>query len=133
MENWQDEIDQFLLPQGVLFSKKAIREDFIQEIRKLGKSVRLPLFTTTLLKDGFGSWAFRILSLIMMIACPLTLVLAKPGKGTGVLFMIIYVIISAPGFWMWSYCLLPLETKMESMVDLFKYKKEKSKEKSSQE
>ncbi len=126
MENWQKDLDQHLIPHGALFSKEAIGVEFIKEIKKLTGSAQLPFFTAVLLKDGFGSWAYRILALIIMIACPLTLILVKPGRPTGLLFIILCVILSVPGWWMWSYCLLPLETKIESMMDLLKHKKAKA-------
>ncbi|GEM_PF-2738321 len=130
-EDWQDELDQLLMPQGALFTRKAISLEFIKEIRRLTQSARLPFFTAILLKDGFGSWTYRILSLVIMIGCPLFMVLTKPSRPTGALFIMLCVILSAPGWWMWSYCLLPLETKMESMMDLFKQKQEKAQQKPS--
>ncbi|MDP3779336.1 MAG: hypothetical protein Q8R30_04825 [bacterium] len=131
MEDWQKEIDQHLLPHGALFSKEAIGVEFIKEIRRLTRSARLPFFTAILLEDGAASWFYRIVSLIILIGCPLFMALAKPSRAIGGLFMILCVILSAPGWWMWSYCLLPLETKMESMMDLFKKKREKAQQKSS--
>ena len=118
-KDWQDKLDQFLLPQGVLFTRKAITLEFITEIRKLVQSARLPLFTAMLLRDGLGSWVFRTLSLVITIGYLALLVLAKPERTTAFIFLIMCATLAAPGWWMWSYCLLPLEAKMESMMQLF--------------
>jgi len=126
MEDWQRELDRLLFPQGALFSKDAIAADIVQEIRKLMKHERLPFFTAILLRDGFGSLAYRTLSFIISIGCPLIIMLARLSRGTTWLFIVVCALISVPGWWMWSYYFLPLEMKIESMMNLFHNKQKRT-------
>ena len=112
MEQWEQELDQYLAPYGVVFSRQASTQTFKQEMRERVRSIHLPLLSSVLLYDGAGSLIIRVTSLIILVwmcAC-----MPKTPFAT-----IFFTIISLPGLWMWWYRLAPPEKRIQRMQALF--------------
>lgn len=124
MEPWEQELDQYLAPHGVVFSEQASVRSFKQEMRMRLTSIRLPVFSTVLLYDGTGALIGRITSLIMLVGM-YTIYSHKWNVPETPFVMIFFALMSLPGLWMWWYQLMPCEKRMHRMQALFEKKVKK--------
>lgn len=122
MEPWEQELDQYLAPHGVVFSEEASVQSFKQEMRARLNSIRLPLFSTVLLYDGAGSLIFRVTSLIILIW--MCAILSRKWNLPEISFAVTIplILVSLPGLWMWWYQWMPCEKRMQRMHVLFEKK-----------
>ena len=121
MSDWEKEIDDFLAPHGVAFSEQTW-QDFREEMRDKIKANRLSFFTNILLRDDIGSFMYRMESFVTSIIVLPALYFHKLTSRGAILLAILSLIFCIPGFWMWSYYLMPQEKRREAMRALFERK-----------
>ena len=125
MESWEQELDQYLAPHGVVFSKEATQHNFKEEIRSRMATTSLPFLSAILLKDGIGSFLLRMGSLIILPGFFLLLFSANPifpQSSERMYLLICSAVICMPGLWMWWYRLMPQEKRMDRMLALLQKK-----------
>ena len=125
MESWEQELDQYLAPHGVVFSKEATQRNFKEEVRSRMATTSLPFLSAILLKDGIGSFLLRMGSLIILPGFFLLLFSANPifpQSSERMYLLICSAIICLPGLWMWWYRLMPPEKRIERMLALLQRK-----------
>ena len=125
MESWEQELDQYLAPHGVVFSKEATQRNFKEEVRSRMATTSLPFLSAILLKDGIGSFLLRMGSLIILPGFFLLLFSANPilpQSSERMYLLICFAVISMPGPWMWWYRLMPQEKRMDRMLALLQKK-----------
>ncbi len=125
MEQWQQELDEYLASYGAVFSEEATKRKFKEEIRSYMATNSLPFLSTILLKDGIESFLLRMGSLIVLPGFFL-LIFSKnplfPQYPSRMYLLICSVIICMPGLWMWWYRLMPQEKRMDRILALLQKK-----------
>ncbi len=114
MEHWEQELDEYLAPFGVIFSEERTMQRFKQDMRTMLNHIQIPLLSRVVLYDGMGSLVLRIMSLAALLA----IYIQYPYKSDPLLFICL-ALVSLPGLWIWSYHLMPQEKRMKRMCMLF--------------